>query len=178
MSVLGVRELDLLYERLKRSTANKIARPALSKAATVAVRKIKASIPGRYKDVRKAIGKKSLKTKATGGIASVKVGAAVGKKQESQKSRTGRKGVGIGARNVHWWFLGTEDRWTGVKRRRRKGASPTFDATGNKVKYTGSMPAQSPGVDSILSASSGELAQVMRNTIQQRLMKEVAKKGL
>lgn len=160
----GLPELDLLFEKLKRGTANKIARPALSKAGQIAVRKIKAATPSRLKDIRKAVGYRIPKTKATGGIVTAKIGAAVGRRKTSKaKPRNGRKGVGISTRNVHWFFLGTQPRWSG----RGKSAA--------SMKFTGIMPKQMPSVESIVNASKQELITEMRKRIQQRLDAEIAK---
>lgn len=164
MSVTGVAELDKVFRELKKGLANKIVRPGLNKAGRLAAKKVKATIPSRYKGIRKAIKSRSVKTKFNGGFAGVKVGAGVSRKKETEKqSRSGRKGVGIGARNVHWWFIGTAERRT--KRGRR----------------TGRMPKQAVGVSEVLMSAKAELNDVIKRGIEKALWKEttrLAKKQL
>ena len=163
-AVSGVAELDKLFRELSKGVANKIARPGLQKAGRLAVKKVKASIPSRNKSIRKAIKSRSVKTKYNGGFAGVKVGAGVSRKKETEKkSRDGKKGVGIGARNVHWWFVGTGERKT---------------KTG---KRTGRMPKQAVGVSEVLLSAKSELNEVIRRGIEKGIWKEtvrIAKKQL
>lgn len=172
----GVRELNMLFEQLKRGAANKIARPALSKAGQHAVKVIKAAVPSRLKDIRKAIGYRIPKTKFTAGIVTLKVGAAVGKRRQRKiQDRTGRPGVGIGTPNVHWFFLGTDKRYTGTRRIRRKGQTVGRQATGGIVRYTGRMPKQMPSVSTIVGQNRSALLEIMRKRMKERLEAEVAK---
>jgi len=162
-AVTGVPELDRVFRELSKGMANKIARPGLVKAGRVAAKKVKASIPSRYKGIRKAIKSRSVKTKFNGGVAGVKVGAGVARKKESDKDRSGKKGVGIGARNVHWWFVGTGERKT------------------KSGKRTGRMPKQAAGVSDVLMSAKGELNEVIRRGIEKGIWKEtvrLAKKQL
>jgi hypothetical protein len=162
-AVSGVAELDKLFRELSKGVANKIARPGLVKAGRVAAKKVKASIPSRFKTIRKAIRSRSVKTKFNGGVAGVKVGAGVARKKESDKSRSGKKGVGIGARNVHWWFVGTGERKT------------------KSGKRTGLMPKQAIGVSDVLVSAKGELSEIIRRGIEKGIWKEtvrLAKKQL
>lgn len=158
MSVTGVAELDKVFRELKKGLANKIARPGLYKAGRLAAKKVKASIPSRYKGVRKAIKSRSVKTKYNGGFAGVKIGAGVSRKRSAEKeSRKGRKGVGIGARNVHWWFIGTGERRTKSGRR------------------TGRMPKQAVGVSEVLMSAKAELNDVIKRGIEKALWKETTR---
>jgi len=59
--VSGIPELQRVFTEFKRGAANRIVRPAITKAARIGVKKIKAAIPSRYKGVRRAIGFRSLK---------------------------------------------------------------------------------------------------------------------
>lgn len=157
MSVAGLADLERVFKELKRGVANRIVRPGLSKAGRLAVKKIKAQIPSRYKHVRKAIKSRSLKTKQNNGVAGVKVGAGVSRKRGEKQDRSGKKGVGIGARNVHWWFLGT-------KQRRTKAG-----------KRTGRMPVMQDGVTEILNSARSELVAVIRAGIKTGIEKEAAR---
>ncbi len=54
----------------------------------------------------------------------------------STRSGKNRSGVGIGARNVHWFALGTEERFTGQRVRRTSGGKRTV-ATGKRKHFSG-----------------------------------------
>lgn len=158
MSVTGVAELDKVFRELKKGLANKIARPGLKKAGRLAAKKVKATIPSRFKGIRKAIKSRLVKTKFNGGFAGVKVGAGVSRKKETEKqTRGGRKGVGIGARNVHWWFIGT------AERRTKKG------------RRTGRMVKQAVGVSEVLMSAKAELNDVIKRGIEKALWKETTR---
>ena len=60
--VTGVRELDMLFNNLSKGMANRIARPGLAKAGRLAVKKIKAQVPSRLKEIKKLIKSKPVKT--------------------------------------------------------------------------------------------------------------------
>jgi hypothetical protein len=158
-AVSGVAELDKLFRELSKGVANKIARPGLVKAGRVAAKKVKASIPSRFKTIRKAIRSRSVKTKFNGGVAGVKVGAGVARKKEQDKGRSGKKGVGIGARNVHWWFVGTGERKT------------------KSGKSTGLMPKQAIGVSDVLMSAKGELSEIIRRGIEKGIWKETVRQA-
>lgn len=157
-AVSGFEDLDRVFRELSKGMANRIARLALGKAGRFAVKKIKASIPSRYKGIRKSIKSRSIKTKYNGGFAGNKVGAGVSRKKETtKKSRSGRKGVGIGARNVHWWFFGT------AERRTRAG------------KRTGRLPKQAVGVSNVVAAAKSEIAAILKTNIETGIEKEAAR---
>jgi hypothetical protein len=157
-AVSGVTQLESLYRELSKGVANRIARPALSKAGRLSVKKIKADIPSRYKSVRRAIKWRSVKTRYNKGIAGVKVGAGVGKGSGIEvESRSKRRGVGISARNIHWWFLGT-----GFRRTKRG-------------QYTGIMPRQHRSVSSIVNGAAVELAAVIQVAIASGIEKETTR---
>ena len=92
-AVSGIAELEQAFKELSKGVANRIARPGLAKAGRLAVKKIKAEIPSRYKGVRKAIKSRSIKTKFNSGVAGVKVGAGVSRKRGEKSERSGEKGV-------------------------------------------------------------------------------------
>lgn len=158
MSVSGVQELERAFRELSKGMANRIVRPGLAKAGRLAVKKVKAAVPSRYKGVRKAIKSRSIKTKYNSGVAGVKVGGGVSRKRgEKQGDRSGKKGVGIGARNVHWWFLGTRQRRTKNGRR------------------TGRMPIMMDGVSDIVNQSKSEIVAIIRAGIKAGIDKEAAR---
>lgn len=170
--VTGVRELDKALAEMKRGAVNRVMRPALNKAAKYSAARVKETIPGRYKTIRAAIGYRALKSRHNSGFVGAKVGAAVGKKRKrmSQKDRANRKGVGIDRANIHWWFLGTDERFTGQKRKRfggKKGRGGWrgklgFSLTGGGRRRTGRMPPQSDPIDIILRRSAGQIAKIIR----------------
>lgn len=197
-SVEGVAEVLKVLDGLKLSIANKIARPALNKAASRGAKIVKAKIPSRYKSVRKAIGWRPGKAKYNQGVVSSKVGAGVGQNKKdgggkrtirratSTRDRTGRKGVGIDGRNVHWWFMGTDDRFTGTKR--AKGKTFIGEARGKRItlknriekgnngqRYTGKMPAQEQPITVILNGHAAELSNILRVHIAQGITVHVQK---
>lgn len=155
--VTGVPELQRVFREFKRSAANRIAGPAVRKSASFAAKQVKAEIPSRYKAIRKAIGWRSIKTRFNAGAVGAKVGAAVGKAVPQPKARTGRKGVGIGKRNIHWWFLGT------AERRQKAG------------RRTGRMPPQARPVLAIVFGHTSQINNIMRVEIAKGLRKEAAR---
>lgn len=97
----------------------KLAKAGLTAGQRVVVKAIKAKIPAKYKDARRTVGQsvKRMKYSETPTQFAAKVGFAVGKKMPSreaaaatraQRRVTGKKGVGVSARNVHWLVLGTK----------------------------------------------------------------------
>lgn len=156
-AVSGIAELENVFKELRKGVANRIARPGLAKAGRLAVKKIKAEIPSRYKGVRKAIKSRSIKTKFNSGVAGVKVGAGVSRKRGEKQTRSSDKGVGIGARNVHWWFLGTKERQT------------------KSGKRTGRMPVMTNGVTDIVNSARSEMVALIRKGIREGIDKEAAR---
>lgn len=155
--------------------------PALNKAAQYGAKAVKASIPGRYKTIRKAIGWRAKRKKAGRGEPGTKIGAGVGKRgATSQKERQGRPGVGIDRANIHWWFLGTQQRTTGTKRKRiggrrgrkgRRGTEVRVD-TGTPKNNRGRMPAQGEPISVIVSRNSGQMRQIIRTWVAIGVKKE------
>lgn len=150
----GVAELDAKLAELKLGTANKIARPALTKAARMLLKKMKQAVPSPYKDVKRALG---MVVDTKGGKSRnqqrAKVGAAVGKSSKAeQKDRNGKPGVGIGSKNVHWFLLGTKARQT------------------KAGKSTGTMQPIMPGLVKNTTASfKSEMIAVMTEEVKTRL---------
>ena len=184
--IKGLEELKKTLRTFRKSTENKIVRPAVAKASRQLVKQVKSTVPSRYKGVRKAIGWRMIKSKYVGGEVLSNIGAAVGKSgkganKTSTKERTGRKGVGFDARNVHWWFLGTAERETGTKRKRVGGkrgrggfkGTETRVATGKTRRRTGRMPAQSDPISVIVSRHNSQTMQILRTWIGVGIKKEL-----
>lgn len=161
--ITGDKELDAKLESLKVGAANKIARPAMMKAARLLLKKIKADVPANYKNLKRAMG---MAVDQKGGRFKdeqrAKVGAAVGKASKSEVKRSGRNkgGVGISGSNIHWLLLGTGPRTT------------------KAGKSTGQMPKSLDGLikNATLSARSEALA-VMRTDAMTRLDQLAKKKA-
>lgn len=159
-----LKALQVGLEQFKESTQRRIARGGVSKALRVLAKGIKGKVPPQFKDIKKVIGVRM--AKSVGVNPSGKTGAGVGvkakkrkeQKQKRDKKREGRPGVGIGAENVHWFVLGTQDRKT------KKGVS------------TGRMPPQVPDIvkDGVTSSWSAA-QQKMIDHIRAEIPKEAAK---
>jgi len=121
--------------RQMRTTRGRRAMSAGAFAATGPLMKAaKAAIPSRYKKARKGIGRRRLKVKeAKGGGA--KVGAKVGRASKFNRAgrEAGRKGVGIGARNIHWLLAGT-----GALHQPDPNPARVTGKKGGPVRHTGS----------------------------------------
>ena len=157
----GVEELDKKLAQLKLGAANKIARPALTKAARLLLKKMKAGVPPDKKDMKRALG---MVVDAKGGKSKnqqrAKVGAAVGKASKSEAKRSGKNsgGVGISGQNIHWFLLGTQKRTT------------------DSGKNTVTMPPQLPGlVKDATSSVKSEMLSVMKSEVETRLAQLAAK---
>lgn len=166
----GVAELDKKLEGLKLGAANKIARPALSKAARFLLKKVKAGVPPQYKDAKRALG---MVVDAKGGKSRnqqrAKVGASVGKasKAVAKGDRT-KPGVGIGGNNLHWFILGADGRSQGGSSRIQKTTK----------KSTGVMKPVMPGlVKDASSAAQSEMLNIIRSEVTTRLAALAAKGG-
>lgn len=169
----GMDDIDALLKELPVVVANRAARSGLTKGVRLAAKKIRSQIPSRYKDARKAIGH-SVRMDKDGphkGTTQAKAGTAVGKKKTGRKNLPksrgkGQKGIGIHPANLHWFILGTKDRYI------RKGV--------NKGKWTGRMtrtgePLFKNIVRNAVSSSRSEIMEVTRNGILDAMEREVQK---
>ena len=160
-AITGDVALMKALKTLKESAAKRAMQRGLSKAAQEGRKLVKASVPSKYKEIRKAIGWRALKRAKNKNEPGAKVGAAVGKRGKktkvSAKVRNGRKGVGIARNNIHWWFLGT-------KRRTTKAG-----------KATGRMPPQNDAVSVVLKKNSGRMNSIIKTYTWQGFQKEIAK---
>ena len=159
MSVItGDKQLNKLLRTMRGTAARRATNLGMRKAGQQLAKDIKATIPSRYKSVRKAVGWRNLKVREApdGGA---KVGGAVGKKKNktTQKDRKGRKGVGIDARNIHWWFMGTGQRKTKTGRR------------------TGAMPPQGEPISVLASRKNSQTMGILRTWVWTGIKKEIAK---
>lgn len=182
-----MRQFQKNVRRLQEALPKKIARKALAEVGKFGVKKIKGEVPGRYRGIRKAIKWRQKKLKYNQGQPSIKIGAGVGKAKvqgeatTQKNNREGRPGVGLDARNIHWWFLGTKQRTTGTKRKRIggkrgrggwRGKEVRVD-TGNPKRNRGRMPAQERPILVILASAKGEITSIVRRYISQGIKQEL-----
>lgn len=106
-TITGDRGLDRKLSEL-RSGARPMVRAALNRAALPIKRDLKKRVPGRLKNIRASIGH-SVKQKD--GEMNLKAGFGVGRSTAKPKTRSTDDGVGIDRKNVHWWVLGTDERF-------------------------------------------------------------------
>jgi hypothetical protein len=87
-----------------------------------------------------------------------------------------RKGVGISARNLHWFALGTADRWTGVVRVRQRGKTVGHTLNGKRIRFTGKISVQKWGGFVQRGAASAEQAAI--SAARQKLAERIADEQL
>lgn len=132
---------------------------AMRQGLTVIARKQRQLAPvlgAGNRGLKRAIGSRVFKNKVKG-IKDAKVGIAVGKKVSRIKpqDRTGRRGVGISARNAHWFILGTKDRVT--KSGRKTGRMrPIAGADFIKRAFSSSQEAAANKIISVLWTKARE----------------------
>lgn len=143
----GFPELDAKLQYMATSAANVIVSRAVRVGLNESAKAIRSRIPAslRIAEGSKGIGITTNSKKANGTTG--KVGAGVGKTQSeagginarSLMRRGKRKGVGVSARNLHWFAMGTVNRFTGSKRIRTNGKwnSKNRQSTGKPVRFVG-----------------------------------------
>lgn len=167
--LLGIEDLDAKLSKLKAGAANKIARPALMKAARALLKQIKQDVPSQYKDAKRGLG---MAVDQKGGRSRnqvrAKVGAGVGirsKQKEKINAKTsgkrgGRPGVGMGPNNIHWFILGADGRSQGGPPRSHKA----------KVKSTGVMKPLMPNlIKHATNRFSSEMKSIISQDVRMRL---------
>jgi hypothetical protein len=175
---------DALAKRLDEfgpQVARKILRPALRSGVAVLARAQRAAAPKGQIDVKKAIGwgvsKRSTRTRMT-----AKAGGGVGNAARNAKL-TGRKkgrrgGVGISARNIHWYTLGTADRYTGSKswsiKKGGQKVGTRSKATGGRKMFRGQMRPEH-FIREASAAAEGPAEFALRGAIARGIGREWAK---
>lgn len=168
--VTGDKEIDkALGEIAKVGTANRIARSGLLKSVRVVVKGIKAEIPGKQKSIKKWI--KGYVKKGKKGVVNAKAGA-VGKQPDAidlaGQKRGDKEGVGITARNIHWYLIGT-------KRRQPKKKSVMKTFRGRWMgKEVDEMPAH-PAVREGFKKTRSQAQRVLREGVEVALIRETAR---
>lgn len=172
--VTGDKALDALLEELGTKVANKAITSGLRAGLGHVTKAIRAEIP--QPSVKKAIGSK-LKRLRDGSVIA-KVGAGVGPRTRKELGPRGnRPGVGISARNIHWYILGTRGRNHGLKWNKTLQKD---QKTGNAFRYTGRMPKNAAvkkgwgkSKDTCLKAIQTKVAAVLQKEMQKPLAKEL-----
>lgn len=125
MQISGMRELEANLRRITKDGPPQISRAAMQGAAVPLKKSIRGAIngspaSGRMKRAARATIGSSVKKNAdkTYGM---KAGLGVGKRTKARQAKATarhgeyknkqKKGVGIGARNIHWATLGTKERF-------------------------------------------------------------------
>ena len=160
----GLDEIDRRLTELPLAPANRVARKGLSVAVRLLARRMRALVLSGGADVKKALKgyvKKNSRTKLiqakAGGVG--KQGTRAQQREAKAKhAASGKRGVGIGSRNIHWWLMGTTDR-------EHKSGKKTGRMPGNSVVKT--------------AAASGmnEALEAMAEKCREALAVEVAKLG-
>lgn len=178
----GFPELDAKLKYMATSAANVIVsravRVGLYEGAKWIRRRIAPTLQAGLSASDKGIGTSTSRKKSNG--ASGKVGVAVGAASKNAKKLTRgsfvrrgkRKGEGISANNLRWFAMGTQDRWTGSKRVRAKGAKPgARQSTGKRVRFVGKIDRLKWGgfVQEGMAAANAAIQEKMRANVQKNL---------
>jgi hypothetical protein len=191
LGLAGLEQLTRALNTLADPSAKKLAKAGVNAGLSPLAQALRAAVDAApisaelKAAVRKTIGKRLKKKEGepwTG-----KVGFAVGarseQKQESAHERNMRgqggahetRGVGVSAADVHWFVLGTEDRWTGIARASFHGQRIQI-RTGNAQHHVGRIEPLLAGlVERALSGCAGEMLEAARNKISEVLESEAAR---
>lgn len=183
--VTGAKELDRKLAKLKRSVQNKVQRQAVLAGLRIITKAIKAEVPSTWKEGRKAIGFSFVRGKKQNiGQTFAKAGVGAGMKKKAREKRASnakqrgkKKGIGIGVSNLHWFILGTQERFTGSKRvgAHRKGVVSRRVSTGKQRRRTGRMkpnPIVARGTQKSRAAAKTAIA----NNLKAGIEREAAKR--
>ena len=117
-TVTGDKEIDRMLRQLEEREADRALNEALEVGGRTALRSMKAHVPARYKDAKKALDMRFRKKKRRN-HQGITVGAGVGRLGKV-RSRSGRPGVGITKETIHWFLHGTGRRRTKAGKNRGK----------------------------------------------------------
>lgn len=174
--VTGDRALDRKLAELSAGAVKKVMKPAIAAGLRVSAKAMKAAVPGNMKSAKKAIGSRFNKSPRNGTVMA-KAGAGVGMKiakirkmdKKNSERRGNNPGVGISARNIMWFILGTAQRFTGSKRVRSDKTGNTRKATGGAVHSTGRMPSQMNPIQEGFQRSESATMQKIVDTAKTKL---------
>lgn len=135
----GLDEMISTLNTVKDRGQKRVIRAGVNGALTPLVRAMRAAVNASpaskevKRQARKTLGKGLRKTKGTH---QGKAGFAVGKQSKAKKEAAG-KGVGISSTNIHWFVLGTTDRYTGTRTWKTRHGQARSRTTGNARRFTG-----------------------------------------
>jgi len=184
-TITGDKQLDRKLIELGDKSAKKAMRAGVNAGLAKIAMAIRAAInatsasPEMKAEARKTIGKRFAKAKAgvSRGEMQAKVGFGVGKKRQTKEQSEAqkqarklqrKKGVGIGAANIHWFVLGTVERH--LKRgsvRGPKAGHPTGKIT----------PPFASVIHEAVAASEAAALEAAREKVQQVIIREAQRKG-
>lgn len=177
LKVMGDREFAARLITVAGPGMDRAAKRAASKAIKIVEAAEKAAAPSNPGgSIRGSIG--SSVKRLRGGI-HAKAGAAVGKRINRIRTDTRRganRGVGISARNIHWYVMGTAPRQTGSVSRRNKLQGRYRKPTGKAIHSTGMMPAH-PFIRAAAQSALPEAARILQLDLQDALRAEWKKAG-
>lgn len=145
VEIVGIETLIRRMEALKQTSKVSVMRSAIRGGLNQIGKQMKADLDPKAKQGKVAVKSKFKKGKKR---ITAKVGFGVGKKRGKtypKSKKTRRSGVGIDGNNVHWWVAGTDHRWTGTGKGRKRGG---------RQMYRGAMPAMQPKLATIAYAKS------------------------
>lgn|GEM_PF-5795784 len=168
VELFGDKEILAIMEKMRTTSGRRTMSAGAFRAANVLLKAAKKAIPSNNKAARKALGRRRLKVKeAPGGGAKVGGRVGPGSKAKSRGPSSGVKGVGIGAQNIHWAYVGTgafsgrSERETGKK--------------GGPVRNTGSSRPWTPPMYVLARRNSAFLKAEFGAGARKQLEKEVRK---
>ncbi len=152
VTITGIPEIDARTQFLADRDARRIGRAAARKIVGIYARSIRRFVPASIAPSTsdKGIGSRGMRQRGAR-VYAAKAGIGVGRAAKNALkvvNRGRRKGVGVSARNLHWFALGTTDRYTGAK---KSGAtsdrrSPHYrKPTGHVRRFTGRIDKQKFG---------------------------------
>jgi hypothetical protein len=166
--ISGDRQLVAVMKHLRTTAARRVTTAGAAPAAKELAARVKATVPSRFKGARKAIGWRRLKVKEHAG-GGAKIGGRVGsasKASAKSRKRANRKGVGIGAQNIPWFFEDAKHK----KRYRGKRNGPRA-FTGTMLKHTRGIPS----VAKIAAQHRGQMASLFATAARKQLKAEIKK---
>jgi hypothetical protein len=170
LTISGTEDLARKLDRLGGTVARRAMRSAVNASLMPVTKTLRAAInsspasPELKRQARKTIGKTIGKIKGGPGRGQMqaKAGYAVGKKT-TKAERAGKKGVGIGVANIHWFVLGTDKRY--LKYGSIKG--PKANHPTGKIK-----PPLAGTMQQAVAALSGAALEAARAKLSAILLKE------
>lgn len=189
VAIEGAPNLAAAVMAVKDMVQRRVLRPALSAAMRVVRDGIRDAVPQKYaKNIRKLVGMKVKSNDSTNnklvGIAGPSAGIKRGGKAKERAAAAAAKrkkgtGVGIGAANVHWFVLGTDERYTGYRRWRTKlGWSESRTGT-QTIAYRGRLDPDKLGIGGVVErgvqASEREAMQVFSVKLLEGMQREADK---